>query len=159
DLRPRPRHRLLGTLHAPDRPPGHGPDPRPDRLDRPAFPAGRGRRMTRPAATGRDGTHVRLSGAGRSRRLVPMARSPEGTLAFRTLYGSPVVAVSEYRCRACRGGPAAEEYSGGNHVVLLRRGAFCKHFGRRSVTADVNQAVFFSEGSTYRVSHPAACGD
>jgi AraC family transcriptional regulator len=41
----------------------------------------------------------------------------------------------------------------------MRHGAFCKHFGRRSVTADVNQAVFFSQGSTYRVSHPADCGD
>jgi AraC-like DNA-binding protein len=41
----------------------------------------------------------------------------------------------------------------------MRRGVFCKHFGRRGVTADVNQAVFFSKGSTYRVSHPAACGD
>jgi hypothetical protein len=41
----------------------------------------------------------------------------------------------------------------------MRHGAFCKHFGSRSVTADVNQVVFFSEGSTYRVSHPADCGD
>ncbi len=41
----------------------------------------------------------------------------------------------------------------------MRHGAFGKHFGRRSVTADVNQAVFFSRGSTYRVSHPADCGD
>src|SRR4029079_12955877 len=36
---------------------------------------------------------------------------------------------------------------------------FAKHFGTRSVTADVNQAVFFSKNSTYRVSHPADCGD
>jgi AraC-like DNA-binding protein len=41
----------------------------------------------------------------------------------------------------------------------MRHGVFCKHFGRRSVTADVDQAVFFSKGSTYRVSHPADCGD
>jgi len=27
------------------------------------------------------------------------------------------------------------------------------------VTADVNQAVFFSKGLSYRVSHPAECGD
>jgi AraC-like DNA-binding protein len=88
-----------------------------------------------------------------------MARPPEDILTFRPLHGGPVVAVDEYRCRACRGGPAAEEYSGSNTIVLMRRGAFCKHFGRRSVTADVNQAVFFSAGSTYRVSHPADCGD
>jgi AraC-like DNA-binding protein len=41
----------------------------------------------------------------------------------------------------------------------MRHGAFCRHFGRRSATADVNQAVFFSKGSSYRVSHPADCGD
>src|SRR5262249_3250170 len=75
------------------------------------------------------------------------------------LYDSSVVSVRDYDCRAGRHGPAAEEHSGSNNVVLLRRGAFCKHFGRRGVTADVNQAVFFSRGSTYRVSHPAACGD
>jgi AraC-like DNA-binding protein len=88
-----------------------------------------------------------------------MARSSELPLEFRTLYASPLVAVREYVCRACRGGPAEEEYSEANHIVLMRSGAFCKHFGRRGVTADVNQAVFFSQGSTYRISHPADCGD
>lgn len=83
----------------------------------------------------------------------------ENPLSYRALYASPVVSVRDYCCRACRGGPAAEEQSGGNHIVLMRHGAFCKHFGRRSVTADVNQAVFFSRGSTYRVSHPTDHGD
>lgn len=84
---------------------------------------------------------------------------PEPLLTFRSLYASPLIRVRDYRCRACRGGPAAEEHSGSNDIVLMRHGAFGKHFGRRSVTADVNQAVFFSRGSTYRVSHPADCGD
>lgn len=88
-----------------------------------------------------------------------MPRNPDDPLTFRSLYESAVVGLRDYHCRAERGGPAAEEESGANHVVLMRLGAFCKHFGRRSVTADVNQAVFFSEGSTYRVSHPADCGD
>jgi AraC-like DNA-binding protein len=88
-----------------------------------------------------------------------MPRRPEPSLTFRTLHASPLLGVQEYRCRACRGGPAAEEYSESNHIVLMRRGAFCKHVGRRSVAADVNQAVFFARGSTYRVSHPADCGD
>jgi AraC-like DNA-binding protein len=83
----------------------------------------------------------------------------ETPLTFRALHDSPVVSVRDYDCRACRHGPTAEEHSDGNNIVLLRRGAFCKHFGRRGVTADVNQAVFFSKGSTYRVSHPADCGD
>ncbi|MCI0696322.1 AraC family transcriptional regulator [candidate division KSB1 bacterium] len=83
----------------------------------------------------------------------------ENPLTYRALYDSPVLNVRDYRCRIGRGGPAAEEHSGINGIVLMRHGAFCKHFGRRNVTADVNQAVFFSKGSTYRVSHPADCGD
>ena len=90
---------------------------------------------------------------------VHVAHRPESPLTFRSLYDSPIVSVRDYCCRACRGGPAAEEHSGSNNIVLMRHGVFCKHFGRRSVTADVNQAVFFSKGSTYRVSHPAECGD
>ncbi len=88
-----------------------------------------------------------------------MARREELPLTYRSLFEGPVVSLRDYDCRAGRGGPAAEEYSGSNNVVLMRHGAFCKHFGRRGVTADVNQAVFFSQGSTYRVSHPADCGD
>jgi AraC-like DNA-binding protein len=88
-----------------------------------------------------------------------MSRFTEIPVTFRVLHDSPLVRVRDYRCRACRGGPAAEEHSDRNDIVLLRHGAFAKHFGRRSLTADVNHAVFFSQGSTYRVSHPADCGD
>jgi AraC family transcriptional regulator len=88
-----------------------------------------------------------------------MSRRLENPLAYRPLYSSPLVSVRDYCCRASRGGPGPEENSDGNHIVLLRHGVFCKHFGRRGLTADVNQAVFFSQGSTYRVSHPADCGD
>ena len=88
-----------------------------------------------------------------------MSRGAENPLTFQTLYASAILSVQNYQCRACRAGPASEEHSGSNNIVLLRHGAFCKHFGRRSMTADVNQAVFFSKGSTYRVSHPADCGD
>ncbi len=97
--------------------------------------------------------------SARSRTMVYMSRRPENPLTFRSLYDSPIISVREYWCRACHGGPAAEEHSGSNDIVFMRHGAFCKHFGRRSVTVDVNQAVFFSKGSTYRVSHPADCGD
>jgi AraC family transcriptional regulator len=90
--------------------------------------------------------------------MAHMPRPPE-LLAFRTLYQSPLVTVRDYACRACRGGPGADEYSESNNIVLMRHGAFCRHFGRHRITADVNQAVFFARGSTYRVSHPADCGD
>jgi AraC-like DNA-binding protein len=88
-----------------------------------------------------------------------MSRDLDEPLTFRSLHESPLVRVRDYICRACRGGPTPEEQSCRNDIVLLRRGAFSKHFGGRCVTADVNQAVFFSQGSTYRVSHPTECGD
>lgn len=80
-------------------------------------------------------------------------------LTFNTLYESPLVKVQDYICRAGTGGPGAEEHYTQNTIVLMRHGAFCKHFGSRMVTADVNQAIFFSKGSTVRVSHPGECGD
>ena len=88
-----------------------------------------------------------------------MSQRFENLLVFRSLYDSPIVSVRDYCCHASRSGPAAEENCDANNIVLMRHGAFSKHFGRRSVTADVNQTVFFSKGSSYRVSHPADCGD
>jgi AraC-like DNA-binding protein len=88
-----------------------------------------------------------------------MSRNPDDLLTYRSLYESPLVSLRDYVCRACKGGATAEEQCCGNNIVLMRHGAFCKHFGRRTVTADVNQSVFFSKGSSYRVSHPAECGD
>jgi AraC family transcriptional regulator len=80
-------------------------------------------------------------------------------IMFRPLHESPIVSVHDYCCHIARSGPGDEEESGVNNIVLMRHGAFSRHFGRRTVTADVNQAVFFSRDSTYRVSHPADCGD
>jgi AraC-like DNA-binding protein len=88
-----------------------------------------------------------------------MARRAENSIIYHSLHESPLVSVRSYCCHAERSGPGAEEFSGTNTIVLLRRGAFCQHFGRRTVTADVNQTVFFAQDSTYRVSHPAECGD
>src|SRR5512133_130680 len=88
-----------------------------------------------------------------------MPGRPDIPVAFLGLYDSPLLSVREYSCHACRSGPGPEEESDANTLILMRQGAFCRHFGRRHATADVNQAVFFSKGSTYRVSHPADCGD
>lgn len=88
-----------------------------------------------------------------------MPQPPGGPIAYRTLHESPVVAVRDYTCRAAAGGPREEEVSTGNAVVLMRHGAFSRHFGRRRVTADVNEAAFFPKGATYRVSHEAGHGD
>jgi len=88
-----------------------------------------------------------------------MPRSADEIITFRGLYDSKLITLRDYRCRAARGGPDADESSDANKIVLMRHGAFCKHFGRRGVVADANHAVFFSKGSTYRVSHPTNCGD
>lgn len=88
-----------------------------------------------------------------------MPRCPENRLDFRSLYDGSLVSIRDYQCYACRGGPAHEEFSERNDIVLMRRGAFCKHSGRHIVTADANQAVFFSKGSTYQISHPTDDGD
>ena len=88
-----------------------------------------------------------------------MAYERDKEIIFRPLYESPIISVHDYCCHIARSGPGGEELSDGNNIVLMRHGAFARHFGRRAVTADVNQAVFFSRDSTYRVSHPADCGD
>ena len=84
---------------------------------------------------------------------------PQNQLTFHSLYDSPLVSVHDYQCRACQSGPAGEEQAEQNTIVLMRNGAFRQHFGKRSVTATVNQAVFFSKDSIYRISHPTECGD
>lgn len=88
-----------------------------------------------------------------------MAGHNDQLLTFRTLYDSPMIAVQDYICRHTACGQSDEEESTVNGVVLMRHGAFSQHFGRKQHTADVNQSVFFSKDSVYRVSHPADCGD
>jgi AraC-like DNA-binding protein len=78
---------------------------------------------------------------------------------YRALYESPIIGVHDYCCHSDRSGPGDEEGTTVNNIVLMRHGAFSKHFGSRTFTADVNQAVFFSKDTTYRVSHPSDCGD
>lgn len=80
-------------------------------------------------------------------------------IEFRALYRSPMISVHDYVCQHTACGQTPEEQSDANSVTLLRYGAFSRHFGKRQVTADVNQAVFFSKDSVYRVSHPSDCGD
>ncbi|HKX84713.1 MAG TPA: AraC family transcriptional regulator [Pyrinomonadaceae bacterium] len=85
------------------------------------------------------------------------ATPPE--IDFRTLHKSPLVSISDYHCHVHDSGPGSEEAAEFNGITLMRRGTFAKHFGKRQFTADVNQAVFFSKDSVYRISHPAECGD
>ena len=80
-------------------------------------------------------------------------------ITFRTLYDSPMIGVRDYICRDTSCTRSAEEHSDINSIVLMRHGAFSRHFGRKQYTADVNQATFFAKDSVYQVSHPVDHGD
>jgi hypothetical protein len=71
-------------------------------------------------------------------------------IVYRPLYESPIISVHDHCCHIERSGPGGEELSDSNNIVLMRHGAFARHFGRRAVTADVNQAVFFSRSTLLR---------
>ena len=62
----------------------------------------------------------------------------ERDIVYRPLYESPIISVHDYCCHIERSGPGAEEESDANNIVLMRHGAFARHFGRRTTTADVN---------------------
>ena len=88
-----------------------------------------------------------------------MANTTGKTLTIEELHQSSNVSICDYKCRAPRSGPASEEHPDGHNIVLLRRGVFRKHLGREAVTANTNQAVFFTKGSSYKVSHPVDHGN
>jgi AraC family transcriptional regulator len=88
-----------------------------------------------------------------------MPNVPETPIAYQRLYESQLVSVLDYCCHAHKSGAGDEELSENNSIVLLRHGTFAKHFAKRNVFADVNQAVFFSNKSVYRISHPTSHGD
>lgn len=88
-----------------------------------------------------------------------MPRADSELLTFRNLYDSPMIGVRDYVCRdtSCR--KSAEEHTDTNSITLVRHGAFSKHFGKVQATADVNQAMFFTKNTVYKVSHPVDHGD
>ncbi|MCI0612505.1 AraC family transcriptional regulator [bacterium] len=88
-----------------------------------------------------------------------MPNVQERRIAYQRLYESPLLSVLDYRCHAHKCGAGDEELSENNSIVLLRHGTFAKHFAKRNVFADVNQVVFFSKKSVYRISHPTDHGD
>ncbi len=78
---------------------------------------------------------------------------------FRTLFKSAVACIGDYRCQACDPGRGPEECNTVPGIALVRRGSFVKHLGSRRVVVDAGSAVFFNAWESYRVSHPAGCGD
>lgn len=77
-----------------------------------------------------------------------MAYDRDKDIVFRALYESPILSMHDYCCHIARSGPGVEEESDANNIVLMRHGAFARHFGRRTATADVS--VFYR---TLRQSH------
>jgi len=88
-----------------------------------------------------------------------MPKVQESTIAYQKLYESSLISVLDYRCHAHQSDTGDEELSENNSIVLLRQGSFAKHFTKRNIFADVNQAIFFSKKSVYRISHPTDHGD
>jgi len=88
-----------------------------------------------------------------------MPQETHELITFRTLYDSPMIGVRDYVCRDTNCTKSAEEHSDANAIVLMRHGAFSRHFGKKQFTADVNQATFFTKDSVYQVSHPVDHGD
>jgi AraC-like DNA-binding protein len=88
-----------------------------------------------------------------------MPNVQERRIVYQRLYESPLLSVLDYSCHALKSAAGDEELSENNSIVLLRHGTFAKHFAKRNVFADVNQAIFFSKKSVYRISHPTDHGD
>jgi AraC-like DNA-binding protein len=77
----------------------------------------------------------------------------------RILFRSPLVTIRDVRCRphSCEHQP--EEASDANSIVFTRSGVFEKHVDGKTIIADANHAIFFTQGQPYRVSHPVPGGD
>ncbi len=77
----------------------------------------------------------------------------------RTLVETRQLALRDLACAAPRGGPGATRGGESTHVVLVRRGAFVAHLGRRQYVADACTALLSWAETEYRMSHPGAHGD
>lgn len=79
--------------------------------------------------------------------------------AVRTLVETEHVALREIACRSPRSGPGPLRGGESSHFVMVRRGAFAAHLGRRSYVADACTALISWEETEYRISHPGGDGD
>jgi hypothetical protein len=79
--------------------------------------------------------------------------------AIRTLLDSEHVALREIACKSPRSGPGQPRGGESSHFVLVRRGAFAAHLGRRIYVADPCTALISWADTDYRISHPGDAGD
>ena len=75
------------------------------------------------------------------------------------LQATPLVTITDVRCRPDHPDCGDEECSRGHHIVFPRNGVFVKHVRGRRVVADAGHVLFFNAGEPYRVSHPVPGGD
>lgn len=69
------------------------------------------------------------------------------------------VAVTDFRCRACRHPLSGEESNDEPSIVFVRRGLFVRRQADDTVVADSSQILFFNPAQPYRISHPLDGGD
>ena len=75
------------------------------------------------------------------------------------LWRSAEMTLRDVVCRGTCRHKSAEECTTTTHLVFPYRGTYVRHVGQDNAVADANQLVLFSQGETYRVSHPIAGGD
>jgi len=75
------------------------------------------------------------------------------------LHATPLVTITDIRCRPDHPDCGDEECSRGHHIVFPRNGVFVKHVRGGRVVADAGHVLFFNAGEPYRVSHPVPGGD
>jgi AraC family transcriptional regulator len=105
-----------------------------------------------------------LGGGGRGRHAGSTSHRASSALgcamaAVRTLHATGAIAVTDIACRSPRSGPGAARGGEGSHVVLVRRGVFTGHVGRRAYVADPCTAMISWADTEYRISHPGDAGD
>ena len=89
----------------------------------------------------------------------PLLHDPLETLCIQPRHGSPSVSVFDVHCRPRDFQRGAEEWSRTHQIVFPRQGVFeCELRGQKLI-ADANRVLFFNRDESYRVAHPARCGD
>jgi AraC family transcriptional regulator len=76
------------------------------------------------------------------------------------LFASPLVTISDWRCRGTEPHFGSEEESSGYVLVFPRTGLYVeRRAGNDRVVADPSRVLFFNAGDVYRVAHPVSGGD
>ncbi len=77
----------------------------------------------------------------------------------KTLSRTPLVTLTDVRCRPESAQCGAEECTSGHKLVFPRNGVFVRHVRGERHVADANHVIFFNADEPYRVSHPVPGGD